>query len=100
MSAAGSKPIDCGAGSRSTRSVVNACAPAASTSSTSDFDIWIGRSASIANGRPPCSWAMIASYVERHLGVEAAGEHPLVLVHQLVGDADVAAAARLGSSAT
>ena len=29
-------------------------------------------------------------YSRRDLGVEAAGEHPVVLVHELVGDVDVA----------
>ena len=33
--------------------------------------------------------AMIPS-AERHLGIEAVGQHPLVVAHQLVVDADVA----------
>ena len=58
-------------------------------SSASRVDIWIGRIASTRNGWPPCSLRERGDVLERDLGVEAAGEHPLVLVDQLGGDVDV-----------
>ena len=63
--------------------------PATNVSSASRVDIWIGRTDSTRNGWPPDSRAERGDVLERDLGVEAAGEHPLVLVDELVGDVDV-----------
>ena len=49
--------------------------------STSRLESWIGRSDSTPNGRPFFSWAM-AGRTQGDLGVEAAGEHPLVVMDQ------------------
>ena len=54
----------------------------------SRVDIWIGRIASTRNGCRPAAWQG-GEVLERDLGVEAAGEHPLVLVDEFNGDVDV-----------
>ena len=63
--------------------------PCTNVSSASRVDIWIGRTDSTRNGCPPDSLGERGDVLERDLGVEAAGEHPVVLVHELVGDVDV-----------
>ena len=58
-------------------------------SSTSDFDIWIGRRA-VDLERPPAFLLRDDPVVgERDLGIEAVGQHPLIVAHQLIVDADV-----------
>ena len=68
---------------------VKAGAPRATTSRTSRRDSWIGRRLDDAE-RPALRLLGDRGVVlEVDLGVEAAGEHPLVVADQVVADADV-----------
>ena len=69
--------------------VVNCRRPSYSGVRTSRFESWIGRRAAIANGRPFFSWAIDGVVGQVDLGVEPAGQHPLVVADQLVLDPHV-----------
>ena len=88
MNRSGSKPT---LRSRRSRhwSSVKCARPRTNVSRASRVDIWIGRTDSTRKGWPPLPRER-GDVLEGDLGVEAAGEHPVVLVHELVGDVDVA----------
>ena len=59
-------------------------------SSTSDFDIWIGRKRVDLERAPAFLLRDDAVVGQRDFGIEAVGQHPLVVAHQLIVDADIA----------
>ena len=58
-------------------------------SSTSDFDIWIGRRAVHLERSAAFLLRDDPVVGERDLGIEAVGQHPLIVAHQLIVDADI-----------